>query len=369
MKPKFRSNILLISLIFCIMFPLVGQGVPETTGMPNQRSAVDALGRTVTIPGDPQRIMVVGRAAVMPADALFLFPEIQEKEVILAKTDQGLGDFFNLIRPEFTTSGRLGQQVGAEEILAREPDLVLTKASNYDSIVKLLEPFGIPVFVMDLETPDAWKQEIVELGKLLGDEETPQRVVAEFEAREASIDAKIAQLSESQKPRLLMMQVASSDGTTAFSVAPKEWIQSSITIRAGGIPVWLDTSLAEHAWRKVSFEQIATWQPERLFLISYKAPVQRFIESINQSPQWQQLDVVKKSGIEATPADVLNYFQSDSRWILALQWLAAELHPELFPDFSMETEIRTFYRDFYHIESESVLNALVQKYRDSVGNK
>jgi iron complex transport system substrate-binding protein len=62
----------------------------------------------------------------------------------------------------------------------------------------------------------------------------------------------------------------------------------------------------------------------------------------------------------------MNYFQSDSRWILALQWLAAELHPNLFPDFDMEAEIRSFYTDFYGLESEEILEALVHAYRSSV---
>lgn len=365
-----KTTVLTIIVLVGLLVPLLAQGsrqvAPES---PAVRTAVDALGRTVTLDGEIERIMVVGRAAVMPADALFFFPMVEDIEVLLAKTDQGLGDFFDLIRPEFALSDRLGQQVGAEEILAHNPDLVLTKASNYDSVVKLLEPFGVPVFVMDLETPEAWKEEVIQLGKLLGDETTPQRVIDGFERREASIDEQIATLSESDRPDVLMMQIAASDGVTAFSVSPRNWIQSSLTIRAGGNPIWLDTDLAEHAWRKVSFEQIAAWQPERIFLISYKAPADSFIKNITESEQWQSLLAITNDGIKATPADVLNYFQSDSRWILALQWLAAELHPGLFENFSMEMEIRSFYQDFYGIESKEILDTLVEKYRDSVGLK
>jgi iron complex transport system substrate-binding protein len=220
---------------------------------------------------------------------------------------------------------------------------------------------------MDLETPTAWKTEIVELGKLLGDEQTPQRVIAGFEKRETMVDSKISTLEESDKPSVLMMQIASSDGVTAFSVSPKDWIQSTLTSRAGGIPVWTNVELAENSWRKVSFEQIASWAPQQIILISYKAPAQPFIQMIEESGQWQQLQSVKEDNLIAAPADVLNYFQSDSRWILALQWLSAQLHPQLFPAFSMEDEIRSFYTEFYGIESKQVLDTLVEKYRQSVG--
>jgi iron complex transport system substrate-binding protein len=363
-----RITIIVLVSLLCIILPVSAQGSRAQTPIQDiSKTAVDALGREVTVSGPIERILVAGRAAVMPADALFLFPSVAEMEIVLAKTDQGLGDFFNLIRPEFSQSNRLGQQVGAEEILAYEPDLVLTKSSNYDSIVTLLEPFGIPVFVMDLETPTAWKTEIVELGKLLGDEQTPQRVIAGFEKRETMVDSKISTLEESDKPSVLMMQIASSDGVTAFSVSPKDWIQSTLASRAGGIPVWTNVELAENSWRKVSFEQIASWAPQQIILISYKAPAQPFIQMIEESGQWQQLQSVKEDNLIAAPADVLNYFQSDSRWILALQWLSAQLHPQLFPAFSMEDEIRSFYTEFYGIESKQVLDTLVEKYRQSVG--
>ncbi|MGE0073918.1 MAG: ABC transporter substrate-binding protein [Sphaerochaetaceae bacterium] len=366
MKLKLSRILLTLVCVFLVSLPLVAQGVAESSKSSEVRTAIDSLGREVSVSGDLERILVVGRAAVMPADALFLFPAAKDMEIVLAKTDQGLGDYFDLIRPEYRITGRLGQQVGAEEIIAQEPDLVLTKSSNYDSVVALLEPFGIPVFVMDLETPQAWKSEIVELGRLLDDAETPRRTIEAFEIREQAVDTAIATLDESQRPGVLMMQAAASDGVTAFSVSPKDWIQTSITLRAGGKPVWMDANLAANSWRKVSFEQIAAWNPANIFLISYKSPASAFLQAIDASPQWQQLAATRTGSIGSTPADVMNYFQSDSRWILALQWLAAELHPTLFPDFDMEVEIRSFYTDFYGIESEEILGPLVDAYRSSV---
>ena len=364
---KKGTPLLIICMLMIMLTPVTAQAVRESDGLQQGRSAVDALGRTVTIDHEIQRVMVVGRAAVMPADALYLFPSALDMEVILAKTDQGLGDFFDLARFESVADHRLAQQVGAEEILAHRPDLVLTKANNYDSIVKLLKPFDIPLFVMDLETPESWKHEIVELGKLLGDTATPQRVVEEFERRETVVDTRIATLSEHQRPRILMMQVATADGVTAFSVSPKDWFQTTLAHRSGGVPVWLDASLDSNAWRKVSFEQIAAWEPEKIILISYKGPAEPFLQTIRKSPQWQNLSAVEQNALASAPADVLNYFQSDVRWILALQWLAAHLHPELFPEFDMEKEIRSFYRDFYGITSEEILKEFIDRYRISIG--
>jgi iron complex transport system substrate-binding protein len=364
---KTRSLMLVILVLSLVTVPvLYARGTVEHPPTESVRTATDASGRIVTVAGPINRILVAGKAAIMPADALFLFPVAMETEVLLSVTNQGLGDFFNLIDPRFATQQRLGQQMGPEEIIAHAPDLVITKTSNYDSIVKQLEPFGIPVFTMNLETPQAWKEEIVQLGMLLGDEETPQRLNEEFDRREHAVASALEGLSAQERPAVLMMQAARADGITAFSVAPREWIQTTIVESAGGIPVWKDGDLAANAWRKVSFEQIARWDADHVFLISYKSPAQPFLEEIASGSQWQQLRAATRGNIRATPADVVNYIQSDSRWILGLQWLAAQLHPDRFASFDMESEIRSFYRDFYHITDEDILGKLVRSYLASM---
>lgn len=366
---KIKSTLALVLIITLILAqPLFSRGAVETHTGPETRSAIDALGRTVTVHGDIGRTLVAGRAAVMPANALFFFPAAKEMDIRLAKTDQGLGDFFDLVRPTLAAQPRLGQNVGAEEIIAQRPDLVITKASNYDSIGKQLEPFGIPVFVMDLETPEAWKHEIIQLGILLGDHETPKRIIEAFERRQKSVTSVLGSLPCSERPSVLMVQVASSDGTTAFSIAPKDWIQTTMTRLAGGEPVWTEADLAVDSWRKVSFEQIAQWNPDYLFLISYKSGATSYLREIERRQQWRNLAAFKAGNILPVPADMLNYFQSDSRWILGLQWLAATLHPYEFPDFDMEREIRMFYREFYGITDETVLETLVTAYRSSVAH-
>lgn len=357
-----RVSLVLIVLL-CVTFALGAQPLQEQKVPTSEHTAIDALNRRVTVNGPLERILIAGRAAVMPADALFMFPLVANIEVILAKTDQGLGDFFPLLRQEYATKGRLGQQIGVEEILAYNPSLIITKRNNYDSVVKLLEPFNVPVFVMDLETSDAWKEEIVELGKLLGDEKTPQKIIKLFNQREAQVAQKIDSLKTEERPKTLVLQTALSDGVAAFSVAPNNWIQTFLVEKSGGNPVWLESNVTSNTWRKVSFEQIASWDPDEIILVNYSTPADEFIEAIRESPQWQQLKAAINGKIYTAPADLMSYFQADSRWILALQWLSAKLHPNLFSEVEIEAEIYSFYRDFYNIEDEQTLSLIVDAYR------
>ncbi|MDP3450004.1 MAG: hypothetical protein Q8R87_05445, partial [Anaerolineaceae bacterium] len=64
-----------------------------TTGF----SVTDALNRTVTFEKTPERIVLVGRALFMVADAIYLFPEAGSSIVALGATNQGTGNFIPLI--------------------------------------------------------------------------------------------------------------------------------------------------------------------------------------------------------------------------------------------------------------------------------
>ena len=355
---SFIFLLLLSSLIF-------GSGLKEKEFDTASRSATDALNRVVTVNNKIDKILVVGRAAIMPADALYFFPSVWDKEVLLATTDQGLGDFFTLIRSDLTKEKRLAQQLSAEEIVALKPDLVVTKSNNYDSIGKQLEKFNIPLFVMDLESPQAWKDEIVQLGILLDDNETPKIVASNFQKREEFVSEKLSTLSEAEKPTVLLLQVASSDGATAFSVAPKDWIQAYLVENSHAVPIWLDSPFSSNAWSKVSFEQIAKWDPDHIFLINYRGSVNTFLKEIENSSHWHHLTAFKKGNIRAFAADYLSWAQSDSRSILALQWLAATLHPSVFTNFEIEKEMTSFYADFYNIRDKAIIDKLIESFYKS----
>ena len=62
---------------------------------------VDALGREVTLPAAPQRIVLTGRALFMIADAVYLFPGAGQRIVAIGSKAQGGGNFVELIDPNY----------------------------------------------------------------------------------------------------------------------------------------------------------------------------------------------------------------------------------------------------------------------------
>lgn len=358
----------LFSGIVLFIFALALLGAQGKTEGPSSSTytAVDAHARTVSLVASPQRIVVAGRAAIMPADALFLFPDIQSFVVGLSTTNQGMGDFYNLLDSDFESTKRIAQNANAETIATLNPDLVLFKVANFDSLASSLDQLGIKNFSMSLEDAFEWEAEILELGKLLGQEARAKEVTGLYRAREDAVAKGLEGLADSDKPSILIVQASVTDGITSFKVCPDSWIQTYIAQAAGAIPVWKGAGLAQNSWSNVSFEQIAAWNPDYIYIVSYRSTGEEFLDMMYSDSRWLSLSATQNMNIKTTPADLVSYMQPDSRWILSLQWLAHDLHGDRFPDFFMPDEIRSFYQDFYGVSSSELLSTLTSAYRKSV---
>lgn len=357
---------LLIPVMFICASLLFAQGVRQSPPSVPTRTAVDANGRTLVLDGPVQNLLVVSKAAIMPANALFLFPEVEDMELSLSKTDQGLGDFFSLIRPELDQHGRLSQTASVEEIAARGADLVLMKSTHFESTAKKLDQLGVKNFTMSLETWPEWQAELVQLGALLGNPGRVQELLGLYQGRIEQIKERSAQLPSSHQKRVLLLKADRVDNTTSYKVAPDSWMQTWMVETSGAVPVWKGANKAAAGWSTVSFEQIAAWDPDMIVLISYSTPTASYLDPIYTSGIWAQLRAVKNREVFASPHDMMNYIQPVASWVLGLQWLAKTTYPELYTDLDMGEEVERFYRDFYAIEDPAIAARLVQMYTSSV---
>lgn len=329
-------------------------------------TATDANNRTLKLAQKPSHILIAGKAGNMPANALFLFEEVESMDLTLPKTDQGLGDFFAFIRPELDQKPRISQTASAEEIASKNSDLVLMKATHYESTAKKLDQLGIPNYTMNLESYEDWKNELRELGKLLKNTARAEQLINLYETQVRFITDRVKGLKEEEKVRILLLQAERSDATYAYKIAPDSWMQTWMVETVGAIPVYKGANKAANGWSTVSFEQIAAWNPELVILVSYKDASYKYVKAVQESGVWANLDAVKNGRVKASPHDMMNYIQPVASWILGLQWLAKEAYPALFADLDMEVQVRRFYQDFYNITDEGKLDVLLDLYRSSV---
>lgn len=320
---------------------------------------VDALGRTVILPSLPQRIVLTGRALFVIADAAYIFPGAGERIVGMGSTNQGAGNFIKLIDPDYASKQTLERDAGVEQVAALQPDLVMMKSNLAETVGAPIEALGIPVVYIDFETPEQYGRDLAILGKVFGDEARAAEIAAFYQNRVEAISAAV---QDAPRPRTLLLYYNDRDGNVAFNVPPMEWIQTRMVTIAGGEPIWADANPGK-GWTQVTLEQIAAWDADKIFIVSYlKDPVE-VVEGLRTDPNWSALRAVKEGQLYPFAFDLYSWDQPDPRWILGLTWLAGKLHPDRFPTLDMLAEAQTFYQKLYGLDEAFVNENIVPTFR------
>lgn len=336
--------LLILALTACTSpAPLVG--VDSSTPI----LITDALGRQVSLPAAPQRIVITGKALVMITDAVYAFPEAPSRIVGLGNAGQGTSNFIALIDPDYPRKAVLENNAGAEQIAALQPDLVLLKSYLAESVGAPIETLGIPVIYVDFETPDQYSRDLAILGQVFQNEARAAELVAYYQSQVDAVQQAVQDVIE--KPRVLLLYYSDKDGSVAFNVPPLAWMQTQMVQMAGGEIAWANANLS-NGWTQVILEQIAAWDADEIFIISYNTSASDVVAGLATDPNWQALRAVQSGRLHAFPADLYSWDQPDTRWSLGLTWLAGRLHPQLFPDLDMLAEARSFYQILYGLDQD-----------------
>jgi iron complex transport system substrate-binding protein len=149
------------------------------------------------------------------------------------------------------------------------------------------------------------------------------------------------------------LEYSEDGGEVAFSVPPVTWLQTRLVEIAGGDPVWKDLEMSG-GWVVVNLEQIASWDPDIVFLIDYSGNALEIKEQIIVNPILSNFRAVKNDQLFAFGYDYYSWDQPDTRWILGLQWLATKIHPSLTSEIDILAEVESFYSELYGLDQEII---------------
>ena len=107
-------------------------------------------------------------------------------------------------------------------------------------------------------------------------------------------------------------------------------------------------------WTKVNLEQVAAWNPDQIHIISYFVKSKDVVAGLKEDPQWQALNAVQNDQLYAFPSDYYSWDQPDTRWILGLTYLAAQINPGVYPDLDMDAEVSDFYMKLYAMDEQKI---------------
>ncbi len=345
-----NSDLIEIGWKVCIPTTAEAQAVLAAAG---PVGITDGLGRPVSLVQLPQRFVIAGRATTLMANAFYMFPEAGQRLAGIEIRGQSADVFLPLVDPNYAQKTFLEMNAGPEQIAPLKPDVVILKSFMADKLGAPLEQLGIPVVYVDLETPEQYTRDLAVLGQLFGNPARTQAVLNFYQQRLDRVKAAMDGLAEAQKPRVLLIQTSDQGGEVAFNVPPATWLQTTMTELAGGVPVWTEAA-EQGGWTVVGFEQIAAWDPDQVYVVSYNKPPAEVVETLKADPKWQELKAVQNNQVFGFAKDFYSWDQPDSRWILGLLWLATKVQPERAAGIDMQQEVNQFYGQMYGLDQATI---------------
>ena len=337
---RLRVLLLLLCLWRFLPTPALAGGIAVT----------DSAGRHVTIPAAVQRVMPAG-----PPAALLLYALAPEKLIgwpsALSPDSQGL------LPPAYAglpVVGRLTSKKPptAEAIAKLHPELILDIGDVEPEYAALADTIqrqtGIPYLLFDgrlAHTPEILRQ----VGALLGEAAAGQRLADYTEGELKQIAAGLAALPPAERPGVYYAR-----GATGLQTGPAGSLLGEIVDMAGGRNLAPPTGSSAPA--KTSLAEIARWDPD--VVITQDAGL---YHAMPTDPGWGALRAVQAHRLHLAPELPFGWIDEPPgiNRLLGLRWLAATLHPEIFP-WDERAGAQEFCGLFYHAKpSDAALDRIL----------
>lgn len=94
---------------------------------------------------------------------------------------------------------------------------------------------------------------------------------------------------------------------------------------------------------KATVDQVLSWKPDIILLSGYCDST----DIAMKNPDWASLDAVKNGKVYLIPMGIYAWDHASGEGVLLMIHLAKILHPDLFKDWNMLKEMKTFYSEVY----------------------
>ncbi|SFS53600.1 iron ABC transporter substrate-binding protein [Methylobacterium sp. yr668] len=307
------------------------------------RPFTDAAGRTVELPERVGRVLAAGPPAAvllytLAPDLMAGWVSAPHPEALpfLAPRTRALPAYGRL-------TGR-GGTANVEAVLAAKPDLIVDSGSlgpTYASLADRVQAqTGIPYILLDgsfAKTPEAYRQ----LGAALGRQSDADALAAEAQSLADTVDRAVATVPEDKRPRVYYAR-----GPRGLETGFAGSINTELVEAAGGRNVAQDGG---GRLGNVSPEQVLAWNPDVIVTLD-----PAFAAGLRADPLWRDVRAVRTGRVYVAPLQPFPWFDAPPgvNRLIGLRWLAARLHPDLFPQ-PMPEVVRAFYGRFYHIDLDA----------------
>ncbi len=315
------------------------------------RTIVDHNGREVKLPAQINRIVI---GSILPLPSVYcMYMGSTEKLVGMHPSSMAAAknSYLATVYPEVTqidSSFVQNGTINVEELLKLKPDVVFYSATNDDER-QIYENAGIPAvgfstILSNYNSVETYADWINLLGQIFGDTGRAEKIIEEGRNVQNKILARVNNLDDTQKPRVLILfnyddANMTAAGSNFFS---EYWIGT-----AGGINVASEFK----GQGKINMEQVYQWNPDIIFITNFSPRLaEDLLENKIEGADWSLVKAVKEGKVYKFPLGMYRWFPPASDTPLVLQWLATKIQPKLFSDIDMDKEITEYYKKYYGVD-------------------
>ncbi|MGD0783015.1 MAG: hypothetical protein ABSA30_09190, partial [Candidatus Aminicenantales bacterium] len=112
---------------------------------------------------------------------------------------------------------------------------------------------------------------------------------------------------------------------------------------------------------------LADWNPD-LIVLSVPAATDpaAVLAAFRSDPRARTLKALKPGRILTLPSDLDAWDTADPRWILGLDWLAAQIYPDRFPEYNLDMDVSALFDCLYGLDKNAVAALIRSALRPSV---
>ncbi len=238
----------------------------------------------------------------------------------ISKFSAGLGQ--SNIAPLIESMQNKNVEREAEQIIAKDPDLVLVSSFGKPELIDQLETLGIPVVQTEFDGDIGSIEDVMRfMAYVVGEEEQGEKIVAEVQRHLKFVADTIGGVPETAKPKVLMMGYLSKwTGGTGTSY-------DDIINLAGGINL---PSLEFDGHQQIGDKAIVAMNPEILLLGSNEIKDNDAYNIFLSNPALTLVDAIRDDFIFGV--DRRHIFNLSHWRVLGVEQMAKILYPDKFAD-------------------------------------
>lgn len=258
--------------------------------------------------------------------------------------------------------------INVEAILALNPDVVLMSAPvNYTLMETQLDKFeaaGVPVafFNFHAQTLEMHRASMILLGQIMGNETRAIEIADFYEEQMNLVYGRIAEMDESAEKPSVYMEFSMGPSTFGNTWSTRMW--GALIDQCGGINIAADLGNANSV--EIAPEQVIAADPEIIIftasprtdvsdnvVLGYGADAdaaKAALESYATRTGWSSLRAVQNHRLSAVYHDLSRHIFD----FAGTQFVAKQIHPELFEDVEPVANLESFFEKYMPVELDGV---------------